>query len=60
VFNKSGAIGILIMSSVGGRLFDSLSPAAPFVLVGIIGLVVAVAAIVVRIKSPGYIPPKRK
>jgi MFS family permease len=60
VFNKSGAIGILIMSSVGGRLFDSLSPAAPFVLVGIIGLFVVVAAIVVRIKSPGYIPPKRK
>lgn len=58
IFNKSGAIGILVMSSVGGRLFDSVAPAAPFVLVGISGAVVALLAVVVRIKSPGHIPSK--
>jgi MFS family permease len=61
VFNKSGAIGILIMSLIGGRLFDSMSPAAPFVLVGLLGFVVAALAVVVRFKSPGgYAPPKKK
>ncbi|MDH3977423.1 MAG: MFS transporter [Gammaproteobacteria bacterium] len=59
IFNKSGAIGILVLSSIGGRLFDSIAPAAPFVLVGICGGVVAVLAVIVRMKSPGYIP-KRK
>jgi MFS family permease len=53
VFNSSGAIGILIASVIGGRLFDSVSPAAPFILVGVFNGMVLLAAIVVRIKSPG-------
>jgi MFS family permease len=52
MFNTSGAIGILIASSIGGRLFDSVGPSAPFVLVGIFNGVVLIAAIAVRKYSP--------
>jgi len=58
VLNSCGAIGILVASSIGGRLFDSVGPSAPFVLVGIFNGMVFVAAIVVRILSPG--PMKEK
>jgi len=53
VFNTFGAIGILVSSWFGGMLFDSIAPAAPFVLIGIMNGAVAVLAIIVRIKSPG-------
>lgn len=53
VFNTSGAIGILVSSWFGGILFDSVSPAAPFILIGIMNGAVALLAIIVRVKSPG-------
>ena len=53
MFNISGAIGILIITTVGGRLFDSMSPKAPFLVVGAINALVMVMAIYVRIKAPG-------
>ncbi len=55
VFNTSGAIGILVASWFGGILFDTVAPAAPFVLIGIMNGFVAVFALIVRIKSPGPI-----
>lgn len=48
-----GAIGILIAFSVGGRLFDLYGPAAPFVMVGVFQVFLFVAAVGVRIMSPG-------
>jgi len=39
-FNISGAIGILIIAKAGGDLFDSMSPQAPFVIVGAINFLV--------------------
>ncbi len=56
MFNTFGAIGIFIAAGIGGRLFDSVGPFAPFVMIGVFSLVVALMAVVVRIKSPGYIP----
>ena len=53
VFNTSGAVGILVSSWFGGMLFDAISPAAPFVLIGIMNGIVALLAVIVRIKSPG-------
>jgi MFS family permease len=53
VFGTCGAIGILIASTIGGRLFDAVGPSAPFVLVGIFNGIVLLAAIAVRILSPG-------
>jgi MFS family permease len=53
MFGTCGAIGILVASSIGGRLFDSIGPSAPFVLVGVFNGLVLIAAIAVRIRSPG-------
>jgi len=52
IFNISGAIGILVITTIGGRLFDSMSPKAPFIVVGAINALVMLAAVYVRIKAP--------
>jgi MFS family permease len=59
MFNMCGAIGIFVSSGIGGRLFDSIGPAAPFVLVGAMNFCVFLLAIVVRILSPGTMPVPR-
>lgn len=55
-FNMCGAIGIFVASGLGGRLFDAIGPAGPFILIGFLNGLVFFMAIIVRIKSPGYIP----
>jgi MFS family permease len=57
-FNMCGAIGIFFASGLGGRLFDSVGPAGPFVLIGVLNGVVVLIAVMVRIKSPGHIPSR--
>jgi len=57
-FNMCGAIGIFFASGLGGRLFDSVGPAAPFALIGGLNAIVMVLAIIVRIKSPGQMPSR--
>ncbi len=47
-FNISGAIGILLITLAGGRLFDGMSPKAPFLIVGAINLVVMTGGLFVR------------
>jgi MFS family permease len=59
MFNMCGAVGIFISSGIGGRLFDSIGPHAPFVLVGAMNAVVFVLAVIVRIVSPGQQPEKK-
>jgi MFS family permease len=54
-----GAIGILVAAVIGGRIFDSIGPSAPFVMLGLLQLVLCLAAVVVRLKSPGSAPPDR-
>ena len=56
MFNMVGAIGILICSAVGGRLFDSINPSAPFVLIGGLNFCLLIAAIFVRKYAPGPMP----
>ena len=56
IFNISGAVGILVITTLGGRLFDSMSPKAPFIVVGAINALVMLAGIYVRIKYPGKLP----
>ena len=53
IFNISGAIGILVITTIGGRLFDSMSPKAPFIVVGAINFLIVLLALVVRLKAPG-------
>ena len=58
MFNMSGAIGILVCSWIGGIIFDSISPAAPFVMIGILNACLFVAAIFVRRHAPGPMSDK--
>lgn len=55
-FSMFGALGVLIAALIGGRLFDAVSPVAPFVLVGCCTALVLLASIFVRIKAPGRMP----
>ncbi len=48
-----GAIGILILMAVGGRLFDAWGPWAPFVIAGLYQIVLFAAALIIRIYAPG-------
>lgn len=57
-FNMCGAIGIFFASGLGGRLFDTVGPAAPFALIGVFNGIVMLLAIIVRVKSPGHIPSR--
>ncbi|KAG0370794.1 hypothetical protein BGZ54_004043 [Gamsiella multidivaricata] len=52
VFSFCGAISIMIMVKLGGRLFDVWMRGAPFVLMGIAHLSVAIFSVYVRIVCP--------
>jgi MFS family permease len=51
-FNVAGAIGILLITPIGGYLFDQLDPRAPFVVVGVINVLLVFASIYVRVRHP--------
>jgi len=48
-----GSIGIFLAFAVGGRLFDAVGPSAPFIMAGVVQLILVVVAVAVRIASPG-------
>jgi MFS family permease len=52
-FALCGALGILIATSLGGRIFDLWQPSGPFLLMGVINTLVLAAAIYVRWKRSG-------
>ncbi|KAG0240593.1 major facilitator superfamily domain-containing protein [Mortierella sp. GBAus27b] len=52
VFSFCGAISIMIMAKLGGYLFDVWMRGAPFVLMGIAHLLIAIFSIYVRIITP--------
>lgn len=56
MFNMSGAVGIFFAGFFGGRLFDSVGPHGPFVMIGVLNGLLVLFALLVRIKSPGFIP----
>ena len=47
MFSFFGTIGVMFITSVGGRLFDSFGPASPFVLTGAINVILLIAAVIV-------------
>ena len=51
-FNTFGAIGISIIGTIGGFLFDEVSYTSPFVLTGIVNFLVLLWAIIVYKKVP--------
>ena len=50
-FNISGAIGILLITSAGGRMFDGMSPKAPFLIVGVANLIVMLGGVWLKLKE---------
>ncbi len=54
-----GAIGILASTVIGGDIFDSIDPSAPFVMLGLMQLALCLAAVLVRVSSPGFAQPLR-
>ena len=48
-----GAVGILIFTAIGGRIFDAWGPWAPFVAAGIYQSLLLIVALVIRIRAPG-------
>ena len=50
-FNISGAIGILLITMAGGRMFDGMSPKAPFLIVGAINLLVMGGGVMLKLKE---------
>jgi MFS family permease len=52
-FNFCGAIGILVTSKLAGYLFDHVGPASPFIMIGVLNLLVLMASLVVRARHPG-------
>ena len=55
-----GAVGILIAAVVGGRLFDAWGGHAPFVIVGVVQLVLCVVAVATRFLAPGHALQRQK
>lgn len=49
-FNVAGALGILLITPIGGYLFDQIDPRAPFVVVGVINVLLTFASIYVRVR----------
>lgn len=48
-----GTVGILTLTYTSGRLFDAISPTAPFLFMGAVNAIVVLIALYVRIKHPG-------
>ncbi len=53
LFGFCGAVGILLATSVGGQLFDSWKPSAPYILISIANAFVFAFALIVRFLAPG-------
>lgn len=52
VFSFCGAVSIMVMARLGGYLFDEWMHGAPFVLMGIAHLLIALMGVYVRIVTP--------
>lgn len=53
LFNWCGAIGIMVFVALGGYLFDHAYRNAPFTMMGVVNVIVAIAAFLVWRASPG-------
>ncbi|MEQ8509291.1 MAG: MFS transporter [Rhodospirillaceae bacterium] len=59
-FSGSGAIGILVATSIGGILFDTWMLVGPFIFVGALNFIIFAFGLLVRMKSPGMMPDEIK
>ena len=59
-FGVAGAVGILIATMGGGYLFDRVKPSAPFLLFGLLNLLVFIWSLVLRAKEADKPEPEFK
>jgi hypothetical protein len=52
LFSFSGAVGIPVLGAIAGWAFDAIGPAWPFLIVGVLNGVVALAALAVARRAP--------
>lgn len=50
-FKISGAIRILYITTTGGRLFDGMSPKSPFIIVGVVNLLLMAGGMWLRARE---------
>jgi MFS family permease len=55
-----GALGILIFTVIGGRMFDAIGPWAPFVAAGVYQIFLLIAAFIIRLRAPGISVEEQK
>jgi MFS family permease len=55
-FNAVGGLGILFATGVGGIVFDTIGRTAPFTMMGLLNLLLLVAALAVRARLPAATP----
>ena len=55
-----GALGIMIFTVIGGRMFDAIGPWAPFVAAGVYQIFLLIAAVIIRLRSPGLSVEEQK
>ncbi len=51
VFNMLGGIGIIVVSGIGGIIYDALGRATPFTMMGLLNGLLLLAAFVVRVRA---------
>ncbi len=51
-----GSIGIMIFTKGGGVWFDVIGPWAPFVIIGVVQIVLLLVAVLIRVVAPGRTP----
>jgi len=55
-----GAVGILVISKIGGYAFDHWTPGAPFLIMAMANAALLLFAIYVRVRTPGPMPAEIK
>jgi MFS family permease len=55
-----GAVGILVISKIGGYAFDHWMPGAPFLIMAMANAALLVFALYVRLRTPGPMPAEIK
>jgi MFS family permease len=56
VFNLSGALGIIVVSYVGGLVFDALGRSTPFTMMGLLNGALLLIALAVRVRAGAPVP----
>lgn len=57
-FSTCGAVGVLVAAGLGGRLFDTLGPAAPFIMVAVATALLCTGAVAIKLAERAGLQPE--